>query len=77
LRSHIADRAQPGDGILIPPPYERTPVEWYMAERAAVARDVHPAYLATAMNGAPGRAGCTSAGTAPFPEGQVTEEVRQ
>ena len=31
----IADRAQPDDGILIFYPYERIPVEWYMAERPA------------------------------------------
>jgi mannosyltransferase len=44
----VADRAQPGDGLLIFYPYERIPVEWYMAERPAAERDVHPVYPATA-----------------------------
>jgi mannosyltransferase len=44
----IADRAQPGDGILIFAPYERIPVEWYMADKPATERTVHPVYPATA-----------------------------
>jgi mannosyltransferase len=44
----IADRAQPGDGVLIFYPYERIPIEWYMAERPAGERDLHPVYPATA-----------------------------
>ena len=34
----IADRAQPGDGMLIFSTYERIPVEWYMGERPAAER---------------------------------------
>ena len=44
----IADRAQPGDGVLIFAPYERIPVEWYMNGRPATERAVHPVYPATA-----------------------------
>jgi mannosyltransferase len=44
----IADRAQPGDGMLIFSTYERIPVEWYMGERPAAERSVHPVYPATA-----------------------------
>jgi mannosyltransferase len=44
----IADRAQPGDGMLIFSTYERIPVEWYMGERPAAERAVHPVYPATA-----------------------------
>jgi mannosyltransferase len=44
----VADRAQPGDGMLIFAPYERIPVEWYMGERPAAERAVHPVYPATA-----------------------------
>jgi mannosyltransferase len=44
----IADRAQPGDGVLIFQPYERIPVEWYMAGRPATERDVKPVSPATA-----------------------------
>jgi hypothetical protein len=43
----IAARAHPGDGVLIFQPYERIPVEWYMEERPATARVVHPVYPAT------------------------------
>jgi mannosyltransferase len=42
--AYIAGRAQPGDGLLIFAPYERIPVEWYMAERPATERAVHPVY---------------------------------
>ena len=44
----IADKAQPGDGVMIFAPYERIPVEWYMADRPATERIVHPVYPATA-----------------------------
>jgi mannosyltransferase len=44
----VADRAQPGDGMLIFFPYERIPVEWYMDESPAAERAVHPVYPATA-----------------------------
>jgi uncharacterized membrane protein len=46
--SYVAERAQPGDGILIYAPYERMPVEWYMAGRPEVRAKVHPVYPATA-----------------------------
>ena len=46
--AYIADRAQPGDGVLIFAAYERIPVEWYMAERPGTERAVHPVYPATA-----------------------------
>ena len=46
--AYIADRAQPGDGVLIFAPYERIPVEWYMAQKPATERAVHPVYPATA-----------------------------
>ncbi len=42
----VADRAQPGDGIMIFAPYERIPVEWYMADKPATERIVHPVYPA-------------------------------
>ncbi len=45
--AYIAARAQPGDGVLIFAPYERMPVEWYMADRPTAERDVHPVYPAT------------------------------
>ena len=35
---YIADRAQPGDGVLIFAPYERIPVEWYMDGKPATER---------------------------------------
>jgi hypothetical protein len=44
----IADRAQPGDGIMIFAPYQRIPVEWYMADKPAAERIVHPVYPGTA-----------------------------
>lgn len=46
--SYISERAQAGDGVLIFAPYERIPVEWYLAERPATEREVHPVYPATA-----------------------------
>ncbi len=46
--SYIADRAQPGDGMLIYAPYERVPVEWYMAGQPAARAKVHPVYPAKA-----------------------------
>jgi uncharacterized membrane protein len=46
--SYIADRAQPGDGMLIYAPYERMPVEWYMADRPDARAKVHPVYPAKA-----------------------------
>jgi mannosyltransferase len=46
--SFVADRAQPGDGLLIFSAYERIPVEWYIGEKPAAERDVHPVYPATA-----------------------------
>jgi uncharacterized membrane protein len=51
--AYIAGRAQPGDGLLIFAPYERIPVEWYMADRPAAERDVHPVYPATAWGADP------------------------
>ena len=45
---YIAGRAQPGDGVLDLRPYERVPVEWYLAGRPATEREVHPVYPATA-----------------------------
>jgi mannosyltransferase len=44
--SYISDRAQPGDGVLIFAPYERVPVEWYVAGSRA-AQETHPVYPAT------------------------------
>lgn len=44
--SYIAGRAQPGDGMLIYAPYERVPVEWYMAGQPAARAKVHPVYPA-------------------------------
>ena len=44
--SNIAERAQPGDGILMYAPYERVPVEWYMAGQPAARAKVHPVYPA-------------------------------
>jgi hypothetical protein len=46
--TYVADQAQPGDGILIFATYERIPVEWYMADRPAAERALHPVYPATA-----------------------------
>jgi mannosyltransferase len=46
--SYVADRAQPGDGILIYAPYERVPVEWYMAGQPDARAKVHPVYPAKA-----------------------------
>jgi hypothetical protein len=46
--SYIADRAQPGDGLLVFEPYERIPVEWYLAGTPATERAVHPVYPTTA-----------------------------
>jgi mannosyltransferase len=45
---YLADRAQPGDGVLIFEPYERMPVEWYLAGRPATERVLHPVYPTTA-----------------------------
>jgi mannosyltransferase len=45
---YIADRAQPGDGVMIFAPYERVPVEWYITQKPGTARAVHPVYPATA-----------------------------
>jgi mannosyltransferase len=45
---YIADRAQPGDGVLVFMPYERIPVEWYLTQRPVTEREVHPVYPATA-----------------------------
>jgi mannosyltransferase len=42
--SYIAERAQPGDGMLIYAPYERVPVEWYMADQPDARAKVHPVY---------------------------------
>ena len=44
----IADRAQPGDGMMIFAPYQRIPVEWYMAQRPGTEKLVHPVYPGTA-----------------------------
>ena len=44
----VAERAQPGDGMLIFAPYERIPVEWYMGQRPVAEPAVHPVYPATA-----------------------------
>jgi mannosyltransferase len=46
--AYLASRVQPGDGVLIFAPYERIPVEWYMADRPATERELHPVYPATA-----------------------------
>jgi mannosyltransferase len=46
--AYVAGRAQPGDGVLMLSPFERIPVEWYMAGRPATERAVHPVYPATA-----------------------------
>jgi uncharacterized membrane protein len=46
--SYIADHAQPGDGMLIYAPYERVPVEWYMADQPGARAKVHPVYPAMA-----------------------------
>ena len=46
--SYIADRAQPGDGMLIYAPYERVPVEWYMAGQPNARAKVQPVYPAKA-----------------------------
>jgi uncharacterized membrane protein YidH (DUF202 family) len=46
--TYLAGRVQPGDGVLIFAPYERIPVEWYMADQPAAERDAHPVYPATA-----------------------------
>ena len=46
--SYIADLAQPGDGLLVFEPYERIPVEWYLAGTPATERAVHPVYPTTA-----------------------------
>jgi mannosyltransferase len=46
--SYIAERARPGDGMLIFAPYERVPVEWYMAGRPAARARVDPVYPAMA-----------------------------
>jgi mannosyltransferase len=45
---YIADRAQPGDGMLIFSPYERIPIEWYIVGKPTTERAVHPVYPATA-----------------------------
>jgi mannosyltransferase len=45
---YIADRAQPGDGVMVFAPYERIPVEWYITQKPATERAVHPVYPATA-----------------------------
>jgi mannosyltransferase len=44
----IADRAQPGDGMMIFAPYERIPIDWYMADKPATERTVLPVYPAKA-----------------------------
>jgi mannosyltransferase len=44
----IADRAQPGDGMMIFEPYQRIPIEWYMADKPATERLVQPVYPGTA-----------------------------
>jgi mannosyltransferase len=44
---YLADRAQPGDGVMIFMPYERIPIEWYLAGRPATERILHPVYPAT------------------------------
>ena len=44
----IADRAQPGDGMMIFAPYQRIPVEWYMAQKPGTEKLVHPVYPGTA-----------------------------
>lgn len=46
--AYVAARSQPGDGMLIFAPYERVPVEWYMADRPGTRSDVHPVYPSTA-----------------------------
>ncbi len=46
--TYVAGRAQPGDGMLIYAPYERVPVEWYMAGQPAARAKVLPVYPATA-----------------------------
>jgi hypothetical protein len=50
---YIADRAHPGDGILVFAPYERIPVEWYMADNPATERAVLPVYPATGWGADP------------------------
>jgi mannosyltransferase len=42
--AYIAGQARPGDGMLIFAPYERVPVEWYLAAHPAARADVHPVY---------------------------------
>ncbi len=44
----IAGRAQQGDGVLIFAPYERVPVEWYLAGRPAAEQSLHAVYPAMA-----------------------------
>jgi mannosyltransferase len=46
--AYIAGQAEPGDGMLIFAPYERVPVEWYVADQPTVREKVHPVYPATA-----------------------------
>jgi mannosyltransferase len=46
--SYIAAGARPGDGMLIFAPYERVPVEWYMAGQPAARSEVRPVYPALA-----------------------------
>ncbi len=40
--TYLADRVEPGDGVLVFAPYERMPVEWYMADRPAAERPRTP-----------------------------------
>jgi 4-amino-4-deoxy-L-arabinose transferase-like glycosyltransferase len=46
--SYVAGRAHAGDGMLIYAPYERIPVEWYLADRPGVRVKLHPVYPAKA-----------------------------
>jgi hypothetical protein len=46
--SFVGEQARPGDGMLIFAPYERMPIEWYMADHPATERAVQPVYPATA-----------------------------
>jgi mannosyltransferase len=46
--TYVSDRAHPGDGVLVFAPYERLPVEWYVAGWPAARHSLHPVYPATA-----------------------------
>jgi len=47
----VADRARPGDGVVIFAPYTRIPFQWYVRQHGSALADLHPVFPGGAWSG--------------------------